>query len=326
MNWQKKLRYDPIEPLLSSRYDNIVYFTRRDLLEENVGDIKELWKTKKAQKIVDRQKPDGRWKYPNPNIRVRKKEHYDLLETFRQLGFLVEYFGFDKRHPVIQRAKEFVFKYQSHEGDIRGIYWDQYSPNYSAGFFELLIKAGYIDDRKILKGLEWLLSMRQNDGGWVIPFRTTKGNLSSWMDYRPPVQPDKSNRFSYMVTGAVIRAFAYHPEYNKRKEIRDAAELVLTRLFKKDYYPDRGTADFWTKFSFPFWYTDLIAFLNPISHLGFKPDHPKVSEGLDWFIDKQQRDGTWDLKLLKGDKQEQPYWMTLNICKIFKNFIIKRRD
>ena len=182
MNWQKKLRYDPIEPLLSSRYDNIVYFTRRDLLEENVGDIKELWKTKKAQKIVDRQKPDGRWKYPNPNIRVRKKEHYDLLETFRQLGFLVEYFGFDKRHPVIQRAKEFVFKYQSQKGDIRGIYWDQYSSNYSAGFFELFIKAGYTNDTRILKGLEWLLSMRQNDGGWVIPIRTAKENLSNWMD------------------------------------------------------------------------------------------------------------------------------------------------
>ena len=320
MNWLKHLRYNPIEPLLVCGHENVVYFTRRNLLEEKVGDIGKLWKKQKAQKILDRQKPDGRWEYPNPNERVRKKEHYDLLETYRQLGFLVEYFGFDKCHPAIQKAKDFVFKYQAKEGDIRGIYWNQYSPNYSAGFFELFIKAGYTNDGGIQEGLEWLLSLRQNDGGWAIPARTTKGKIASWMDHGPPMQPNRAKRFSYMVTGVVIRAFAYHPEYKKRKEIREAAELVLSRLFKRDTYPDRNTVEFWTKFSFPFWYTDLIAVLDPISHMGFKPDHPKVSEGLEWFIDKQKKDGTWDLKLLKGDKHEQPNWIALNICKLIKKY------
>lgn len=320
MNWLEHLRYDPIEQLLSSGFGNIAYFTKRDILEEKVGDIKELWKTKKAQKIIGRQKPDGRWEYPNPNERVRKKEHYDLLETYRQLGFLVEHFGFDKRHPAIRRAKEFVYKYQSKQGDIRGIYWNQYSPNYSAGFFELFIKAGYTSDKGILKGLGWLLSMRQNDGGWTIPIRTVKGKIASWMDYSLPLQPDRSKRFSSMVTGVVIRAFAYHPEYKKRIEIQDAAELVLSKLFKRDTYPDRNSAKCWTRFSFPFWFTDLISVLDPVSRLGFKPDHPKVSEGLGWFVDQQKKDGTWDLKLLKGDKLEQPHWMTLNICRLFKRY------
>ena len=157
MNWLNHLKYDPIEPLLSSGYENVVYFTRRDLLEENAGDVKKLWRMKKARNIVDRQKPDGRWKYPNPKERIRKREYYDLLETYRQLGFLVEYFGFDKRHPAVRKAKDFVFRYQSQEGDIRGIYWNQYSPNYSAGFFELFIKAGYTNDNGVLKGFEWLL-------------------------------------------------------------------------------------------------------------------------------------------------------------------------
>jgi len=94
--------------------------------------------------------------------------------------------------------------------------------------------------------------------------------------------------------------------------------MVPSRLFKRDYYPDRGTVEFWTKFFFPFWNTDLIAVLDPISNLRFKPDHPMVSKGLDWFIDRLNKDGTWDLKLLKGDKHEQPYGMALNICNIFK--------
>ena len=320
MNWLKHFKYDPIEPLLSSGYYNVAYFAKRDLLGGKVEDIEELWKTKKAQKIVSRQKTDGRWEYPNPKERIRRKEHYDLIETYRQLGFLVECFGLDKSHPAIQRAKEFAFKYQAEEGDIRGIYWNQYSPNYSAGFFELFLKAGYTHDKNILKGLEWLLSMRQDDGGWAIPVRTAKGKIASWMELNQPLQPDRSKRFSYMVTGVVIRAFAYHPEYKKRDEIKDAAELVLSKMFQRDFYPDRSAAEFWTRFSFPFWFTDLIAVLEPISHLGFKPDHPKVSEGLGWFIDQQKKDGTWNLKLLKGDKHEQPYWMALNICRFFKKF------
>jgi hypothetical protein len=320
MNRLKQLRYDPIEPLLSSGYDNIIYFTRRDLLEERAGDVQELWNLKKAQNILSRQKPDGGWEYPNPRERIRKKEHYDLLETFRQLGFLVECFGFDRRHPAIGRAKDFVFQYQAEEGDIRGVYWNQYSPNYSAGFLELLIKAGYGDDWRVLRGLEWLLSVRQDDGGWVIPMRTVRNKLMSEKNYGPPLQPDRSRPFSYMVTGVVIRAFAHHRDYENRREIREAAELVLSRLFKKDFYPDRGAAEYWTRFSFPFWYTDLIAVLDPIAHLGFKPDHPKISEGLAWFVNNQERDGTWHLKLLKGDKREQPFWMALNIGRLFKKF------
>ena len=320
MKWLKHLKYNPIDSLLSCGFENVVYFTKRDLLEEKVEDIRVLWNMKKARTIVGRQKPDGRWEYPNPKERIRKKEHFDLLETFRQLGFLVEHYGFDNRHAAIKRAKEFVFKYQTKEGDIRGIYWDQYSPNYSAGFFELLIKAGYTNDRGVLKGLKWLLSARQNDGGWALPVRTVKGNFSSLMDYKPTLHPDKTKRFSYMVTGIVLRAFAYHPDYRVRTEIREAAELVLSRLFKKDFYPDRSSAEYWTRFSFPFWYTDLIAVLDPISHLGYKFDHPKVSEGLKWFAENQKKDGTWDLKLLKGERHEQPYWMVLNICKLFKTF------
>jgi hypothetical protein len=320
MNWKEKFKYDPIGPLLSCGYENIVYFTRRDLLGEKVGDVTDVWNLKKPQKILRRQKPDGRWEYPNPKESIRKKDHYDLLETYRQLGYLVEYFGFDKHHPAIQKVKEFVFAFQSQEGDIRGIYWNQYSPNYSAGFFELLIKAGFLDDGRVKKGLEWLLSMRHNDGGWAIPVRTTKEKISRWMDYSHPVQPDRSKPFSTMVTGVVLRAFAYHPVYKKSEEIKSAAELVLSRIFQRDFYPDRNAAEYWTKFSFPFWYIDLIAVLDPLSCMEFSPEHPRISEGLEWLVDKQKKGGAWDLKLLKGDKHEQPFWMALNICRLFQRF------
>jgi hypothetical protein len=317
------LRFDPIKPLLNCGIDPIVYFARRDLLDEKVGDIRDLWETHKAHRILNRQKPDGRWEYPNPKERIRIKEHYDQVETLRQLGFLVEHFGFDKRHPALQRAKKFVFKYQTDEGDIRGIYWNQYSPNYTAAFLELFCKAGYRNDPGVVKGLNWLLSIRQDDGGWAIPFRTQNKNLLEGMGQKQTLQPDKSKPFSAMVTGVVLRAFAYHPDYRARPEVKGAAELVLSSLFTPDRYPDRKSAAYWTRFSFPFWFTDLISLLDPVSKLGFTPAHPKVAEGLEWFVNQQKKDGTWDLKLLKGEKREQPFWMGLNICRLLKTFDLK---
>jgi len=54
-----------------------------------------------------------------------------------------------------------------------------------------------------------------------------------------------------MVTGVVIRAFAYHPNYRALKEIRQAAELVLAKLFEPDNYPDRKSREYWIRF--PIW-------------------------------------------------------------------------
>ena len=88
--------------------------------------------------------PDGNgaWQYPGGGIAGhRASEDYDQLETFRNLGILVEKYGFDRRHPAIQAAAEYLFSKQTTEGDLRGIYGNQYSPNYSAAMMELLIKA-----------------------------------------------------------------------------------------------------------------------------------------------------------------------------------------
>lgn len=317
-NW--KLKHNPIPPLLKCSYENIVYFTKRDLLNKKVENPQTLWDLKEATKIISKQEADGRWKYPSPKKDVRDIEGYDLLETYRQLGFLVEKFGFNKQHEAITKAKEYIFKQQTKEGDVRGIYWNQYSPNYTAGLLELFIKAGYENDKQVAKGLKWLLSMRQNDGGWVIPIRTHKVNLKDWINVKETLQPNKKQPFSYMVTGVVLRAFAYHKKHKKSKEIKAAAELVLSRMFKNDIYPDRKSADAWTRFSFPFWFTDLIAVLDPIAELGFTLDHPKVKEGIDWFINNQASNGTWNLHILKGNKKEMPYWMNLNICRLFKKF------
>jgi len=91
----------------------------------------------------------------------------------------------------------------------------QYTPNYSAAIMELLIKAGYSTDVRTEKGFQWLLSIRQQDGGWAIPLQTVGKKFDLETMQSELIQPDKTKPFSHLVTGIVLRAFTAHPEYRK---------------------------------------------------------------------------------------------------------------
>ncbi len=61
----------------------------------------------------------------------------------RRVAELVEFYGLNKGHDAIRKAAEYLFSYQTEEGEFRGMYGNQYSPNYSASITEFLIKAAY---------------------------------------------------------------------------------------------------------------------------------------------------------------------------------------
>jgi Squalene-hopene cyclase C-terminal domain len=318
--WRNELKYDPVRPLLESGNEAICVFTSRDLLNKKIS-FQDLWELPEAQRLLRKQKPEGYWSYPGGNEDIRSRENYDQLETYRNLGLLVEEFGFDRKHPAISKAAKFLFGFQTREGDFRGIYGNQYTPNYSAGIAELLIKAGYENDPRIKKVFKWLLTIRQQDGGWAIPLRTRNRKLDAIAVHAETLEPDPLKPFSYMVTAVVLRAFAAHPVYRQSQEARQAGELVLSRFFEKDNYPDRGDPSYWLRFSFPFWFADLISALDSLSQLGFSRTEPQIAAGLQWFVANQQADGLWDLKILKGRRRDiTRLWLALAICRIFKRF------
>jgi hypothetical protein len=254
-SWRKHLPYDPIPLLLDCGSEPVAFFARRDLLGEDPVPVERLWESRDAQTIIRHQMKNGGWKYALPAKTVRTPEDYDQVETFRNLGFLVEKFGFTRKHPALQKAAEYLFSIQTPAGDFRGIYGTQYTPNYSAGIMELLTKAGYGRDPRIARGLRWLMSMRQADGGWAIPFRTAvAGKLdAAYMRVRA-LEPNRAKPFSHMVTGIVLRPFAVSGKYRGRGEVQAAGRLLASRFFKPDVYVDRRTVDFWVGFRFPFWY------------------------------------------------------------------------
>jgi hypothetical protein len=185
---------------------------------------------------------------------------------------------------------------------------------------ELLIKSGYQNDHRIEKGFRWLLSCRQNDGGWAIASRTKNVKIDDFLFRAETIQPDKTKPFSHLVTGVVLRAFAAHPEYHHSDEAKVAGKLLASRFFKKDAYPDRGTIDFWTRFSFPFWFTDILSSLDSLSLLGIKMQETEVKKAIDWLIKAQAEDGLWNVHLVRGKDKDLNFWIALAICRVFKRF------
>lgn len=322
-NWLDRLGHDPMPFLLSSQSSSVVFFARRDLMDEDPGPVKSLWTGQEVERILGRQEPDGRWSYPGGDSRIRSKEDYDQLETYRQLGFCVEEFGMDRTHPGIRKAAGFLFAHQTGEGDFRGIYGRQYSPNYTAAILELLVKAGYSEDDRVDMAFRWLISIRQTDGGWAIPFRTAdKAGQVRWTEVMrsKPVRPDTSRPFSHMVTGMVLRAFAAHERYRRSAEARTAGSLVARRFFRADSYADRRAREFWERISFPFWFTDVVSALDSLSLLGFKDDHVGICNALQWLAARQRKDGSFRVKLLRDRDRNASHWVCLAACRVFKRF------
>lgn len=127
-----------------------------------------------------------------------------------------------------------------------------------------------------------------------------------------------------MVTGVVLRAFAAHPSNRKLTEPKEAGWLLLSGLFKKDNYSDRAGQEYWLRFTFPFWYTDLISALDTLSLLGFSNQEPEMEKALHWFVAHQGKNGMWDLRISKGqNKDVTEAWLCLAICRVFKRLYEK---
>jgi hypothetical protein len=147
--WLDALEVNPLPTLLAWEDAALPYFVRRDLLDEPTGPVAALWEAAGARRLLQKQQPDGSWRYPGKSYDPETGTHYDLLETYRSLRVLVEMYGVCRDHPALQQAAEYVFAQQTDEGDIRGIIGSQYMPYYHGAILELLIKAGYADDPRI---------------------------------------------------------------------------------------------------------------------------------------------------------------------------------
>lgn len=322
IRWLNELGSDPIPALLSQEDPALTYFVQRDLLEEAKGPVDVLWDLAEAGHLARTQQADGSWRYPARCQGTLTGGNYDLLESFRTLRVLVETYGFDRRHPVIAKAAGYIFSCQTAEGDVRGMLGNQYLPYYKGAILALLVKAGYSEDKRLKIGLKWLLSMRQADGGWIIPTQAVPSRSRTrayWLE--SPLAPDRSRPFSRLATDMVLRAFAAHAAYRGRSEIQAAGRLLKSRFFQADRYPDRKAPSYWLKYQYPFWWSSLLSVLDSLSRLGFDPADSDIASGLTWFLAHQAADGLWETGYGSGrSAARMRAWVGLAVCRMLKRF------
>ena len=324
-DWRKQLHIDAVPLLLASPNKAIVYFTKRDFLDEQVEPINTVWTLPEPQKTMRKQQSDGSWKKSGANPAVYPPNHHSLIETYKNFRTLLEKYQFTKDHPSIAKAAQFLFTFQTKEGDIRGFIGNQYATYYTGYVLSLLIKAGYKTDPRVEKGIKWLLSIRQDDGGWTVPFLTRPYDREMWLKltstFMESIEPDRTKPFSHMATDMVLRAFATHPQYCQSKEAKVAGVLLKSRFFQEDAYTSYQHPRYWTRFSF--WWPNLLTSLDSLASLGLTKDDPDIKKGLNWFIDNQQKDGLWKIetnKPINPKDNEARQWLGINVCRMLKRY------
>ena len=337
MNWLRYLKYDPIQPLLESDNNALTYFTNRDLLDKQVQPISYIWDLPEVNKIIKKQVEGGYW--ASKKNTENTIQNYSLIETWKQFRFLVEKYEMNKSHQCIERAAEFLFSCQKEEGDIRGFLGNQYTTYYTGAILYLLIKAGYENDPRVEKGIKWLLSMRQDDGGWVGSPVWTLDNVS-WTerielitkDIKTLKEWDRTRPLCLNSTGMVIRAFAVHPKYKKSEEARKAARLLKQHFFMENYYTSYKHKDHWLCFQYPFWWNNLVSALDSIIKIYPEKDDKDIENAVNWLIDHQENTGLWKISYSKIHKntvtqktKEAELWITLVICRILKKYIYYKK-
>ncbi len=330
VDWREQLRVDPLPGLLAGADAALGYFVRRDLVGQDAGPAEDVWRLPALQRLLRKQRSDGAW--PRPGAQKHAAINHALIETWRQFRVLVEQYGCTRDHPPTRRAAEFLFACQTPAGDIRGILANQYTTYYTGAIMALLIQAGYADDPRIERSFAWLLSMRQDDGGWSIPMithrldRATQYRLSS--EDAEPLEPDRSRPFSHHWTGMVLRAFAVHPRYRASAPACHAAGLLLSRFFQPDAYTSYQAASYWVRFEFPFWWNNLLTALDSLSRMGIPREAPAVRRALDWFRDAQGDDGLWRVSYAAPAEQDKTTpaaqatrrWVSFAICRVLRRF------
>lgn len=330
--WISVLKYNPVDPLTESRNRVLSFFAGKDLFSMKDRPVGEIMDDAELRKILKRQCTDGSWPAHGKDDNTGPK--YSLIETWKNLRFLVDKYQMTKDHESIRNAAEYVFSCQTDEGDIRGILANQYAPYYTGAILYLLIRAGYQDDPRIDKGMAWLFGMRQDDGGWVIgspgllnvKWKEVCRLTSEWT--AEPVRDfDRSRPFSAAGTGMVLRAFSVHPGYRQLPEALKAALLLKSKFFREDNWSWYRHPDNWLRFQFPFWWTNIVSALDTVSLIGIPKDDPDVKAALEWLIDNQQENGLWKASYStihknSNDKkaEELSLWISLCICRILKRY------
>jgi hypothetical protein len=344
IEWSRILKESPIDWLLEESNPSVRYFTLRDILDKLEADLEvmaareAISKSTVVQKILRKQHPQGYWdKLDSPYLPKYKSSYWTIMI----LGQL----GMNRTNGKVEKACEFIFQFQHETGGfsshsqnsalreyeyLRGkgrklppkdayvssLIFEEQLSCLTGNMVAALIRMGYVDDLRVKMALEWLVKIRNNDGGWLCPY---------WKAY----VKDKHGCF----TGTIcpMEALSEVPKEKLTNEMRQAISkgadfLLMHRLFKADHHDYKMISQAWLQLSFPsFAGYNILRGLDVLTKLGYVKDE-RLDDAVEVLMQKQQGNGVWILENSPEGRMQanvetkgQPSkWITLAALKVLK--------
>jgi len=348
--WQKLLQKSPIAWLLEKENPSIRYFTLRGLLDKEetdseVGEAKAaIYLSNVVTKMLSKQKTEGYWEDPDSPYLPKYKSTYWQVMIMGQLGL-------DRNDERTQRACEFVLNLQLAEGGFSSYTRERALEEYewmrtrthlkeklqqepkawaqslvtehqysclTGNVCAAMLRIGYGRDPRVMKALNWLVKIQNDDGGWLCPY---------WKAHI------KDKHGCFYGTICPLEAFSEVPQKERSPEMERAAErgaefLLMHRLYKADHHDYKVINPQWLKLSFPWFYGyNILRGLSVLTKLGYVDDD-RMTDAVKVLIQKRRQDGTWLLENAPTGRMQANIetvgkpskWITLNALKVLKRF------
>lgn len=319
-----------LEWLLEEENPSVRYFTLRDILDKPLDDPEVILAKKRIMekgavpKILSLQStPEYITAFPRFYTWKYKGIVWQLI-TLAEMGAEI--------NPQIREQCEYMFN-NSQEHDDGGFSMHiakrtgggrktEVIPCLTGNMVWALIQFGYIDDPRLQRAIDWLVTyMKFNDGEEI----------------EPQVKPyDRyeicwGKHTCHMAVVKALKGLSAVPDHMRTKEIDNTIEkgvefLLNHHIFRRSHDLKKKSKPGWLKLSFPLMYqTDILEILDILTYLGVKDD--RMHESLDILISKQDEMGKWKaenpsitdkLLLPMEEKGAESKWITYRALRVLK--------
>lgn len=317
MTWAPLLLADP-SPCLR-------ILVLHELLQHPADDpeVQELEELRETDPIVSRllalQSKDGSWKEADLGGSVPEGKLQATSQALTRLGYL----GFDKGHPAVDHAAEYLFSKQLEDGawpiakkyETEERIPESYTmmPLQTAIPLRGLAACGHATDSRAERAYEWLLEQRLEDGAWPTG---KSGKIFGYVaGYRRVAHSRWGCRSN---TTASLICLALHPTRRTSEEAHRALDLLLGRETRErqnvgfevarivGVEPPSGYITFFAKF-------DLALILDLCWRVNASIDDSRVAEIVEFIQELQGPYGLWEYI----PHPEASRWVTFDLLRSF---------
>jgi len=326
--------------LLEPEQPSVRYLALRELLGHSADDPTvlatraDIARSPAMERIFSHQAADGAWGDPeNPYLPKYRSTYWTVM--------LLGYLGMSREDERVQRAVEFVFRFQQPNGGFAEYGREGARQEYlyvarsrqargkaapdeqtfltdlvhqmtlsclTGNVVSALLRLGYDGDPRVWRAIDWLAGIQTPDGGWLCPY------------WKAHVR-DRHSCFSG--TLCALEAFSEIPESRRTQAWQEAAArgaefLLMHHLYRADHHDWKVIKPDWLRLSFPFfWGYSTLRALWILTRLGYRDE--RMQDALAVLSQKRLEDGRWPLESTPWGrmqvnlerKGEASKWLTL---------------